>query len=308
MANTIQVRRGSKASLPVLAAAEFGFCTDTLEVFVGDSVNNHQLILNTTFTSKGGLLTATSSGTVVNLEAGSDGTILMADSFAPEGVRWSDDFISVETDPIFSQSEAANFASGDASKLSGIAANANNYIHPNHSGDVTSTADGATAIANSAVTLAKMANMDTTSLIYRKTAAAGPPEVQTLATLKTDLGLTGTNSGDQNLFAKAYYNHGTTTTAGGTYTFDGTAYECYRIQIAHTTNINPAGTYTANRFYRVAFYIVNGNAAAITFSASIKWVGGVKPTFVTSGTDLVVFTTIDQGTTWHGSVAGLDYK
>jgi hypothetical protein len=52
-------------------------------------------------------------------------------------------------------------------------------------------------IADGAVTLAKMANMATASVIYRKTAAAGAPEVNSLATLKTDLGLTGTNSGDQ---------------------------------------------------------------------------------------------------------------
>lgn len=47
------------------------------------------------------------------------------------------------------------------------------------------------------ITLAKQANMATASLVYRKTAGAGAPEVQPLATLKTDLGLTGTNSGDQ---------------------------------------------------------------------------------------------------------------
>jgi hypothetical protein len=64
-----------------------------------------------------------------------------------------------------------------------------------HTGDVT----GATAltIANQAVTLAKMANMANGSLIYRKTTGVGIPEVQTLATLKADLGLTNTNSGDQ---------------------------------------------------------------------------------------------------------------
>lgn len=73
----------------------------------------------------------------------------------------------------------------------------NLYTHPNHSGDVTSSGDGATTIAAGAVTLAKMANMATASLIYRKTAEAGAPEVNTLATLKTDLGLTGTNSGDE---------------------------------------------------------------------------------------------------------------
>lgn len=67
--------------------------------------------------------------------------------------------------------------------------------------DVTGSGTGtfATTIASGAVTLAKMANMATSSLIYRKTAGSGVPEVNTLATLKTDLGLTGTNSGDQTI-------------------------------------------------------------------------------------------------------------
>lgn len=73
------------------------------------------------------------------------------------------------------------------------------YVHPNHTGDVTSTGDGATVIANGAVTLTKQADMATASVVYRKTAGTGVPEVQTLSTLKTDLGLTGTNSGDQTL-------------------------------------------------------------------------------------------------------------
>lgn len=56
--------------------------------------------------------------------------------------------------------------------------------------DVTASGPGAAVatIANSAVTLAKMADMATASLIYRKTAGNGAPEVNTLATLKTDLG------------------------------------------------------------------------------------------------------------------------
>jgi hypothetical protein len=41
-----------------------------------------------------------------------------------------------------------------------------------------------------------MADVPTASVFYRKTAATGVPEVQTLATLKADLGLVGTNSGD----------------------------------------------------------------------------------------------------------------
>lgn len=67
-------------------------------------------------------------------------------------------------------------------------------------GDITVSGAGtAMAIDAGTVTLAKMADMATASVIYRKTAGTGAPEVQTLATLKTDLGLTGTNSGDQTI-------------------------------------------------------------------------------------------------------------
>jgi len=73
----------------------------------------------------------------------------------------------------------------------------NNYVHPNHTGDVTSVADGATTIANNAVTLAKMADMATDSFLGRNTAGTGDPEVLSMATAKTMLDLAGTNSGDQ---------------------------------------------------------------------------------------------------------------
>lgn len=68
-------------------------------------------------------------------------------------------------------------------------------------GDVTGSGTGsfAATIGAGVVTLAKLANMATASVFYRKTAGIGAPEVQTLATLKTDLGLTGTNSGDQTI-------------------------------------------------------------------------------------------------------------
>ncbi len=48
-------------------------------------------------------------------------------------------------------SDTNAFTDADHSKLDGIAASANNYVHPNHSGEVTSTADGATVIADNVV-------------------------------------------------------------------------------------------------------------------------------------------------------------
>lgn len=53
------------------------------------------------------------------------------------------------------------------------------------------------------ITLARMANVATGTVFYRKTAGTGAPEVQTLATLKTDLGLTGAYTGSPFTLATA---------------------------------------------------------------------------------------------------------
>ena len=50
-----------------------------------------------------------------------------------------------------SNSDTNAFTNADHTKLDGIATSANNYTHPNHSGEVTSTADGATVIADDVV-------------------------------------------------------------------------------------------------------------------------------------------------------------
>jgi len=63
------------------------------------------------------------------------------------------------------------------------------YTHPNHSGEVTSVGDGAQTITAKAVTLAKMADMATASFIGRNTLATGVPEILSVATVKTMLGL-----------------------------------------------------------------------------------------------------------------------
>jgi hypothetical protein len=66
------------------------------------------------------------------------------------------------------------------------ATNANNYSHPNHSGDVTSSGDGATTIGNDKVTYAKMQNVSATNRILgRDTAGAGSVEEITPANLRT---------------------------------------------------------------------------------------------------------------------------
>lgn len=65
----------------------------------------------------------------------------------------------------------------DGTKLDTIATSANAYTHPNHSGEVTSVADGAQTIANDAVTYAKMQNVSATDKVLgRSSAGAGDTE------------------------------------------------------------------------------------------------------------------------------------
>tara|TARA_B110000977_G_scaffold34471_1_gene46069 strand:- start:8809 stop:9456 length:648 start_codon:yes stop_codon:yes gene_type:complete len=63
--------------------------------------------------------------------------------------------------------------SADGTKLDGIASSANNYSHPNHSGDVTSSGDGATTIAADAVTYAKIQNVSGNNVILGNDDGAG---------------------------------------------------------------------------------------------------------------------------------------
>lgn len=68
-------------------------------------------------------------------------------------------------------------------------------------GNVTGTGTGsfAATIASAAVTLAKMENRATQTFIGRSAAGTGVPEELSVATSKTMLSLTGTNSGDQTI-------------------------------------------------------------------------------------------------------------
>jgi len=62
-----------------------------------------------------------------------------------------------------------------ATKLSGIATGANNYTHPNHSGEVTSLGDGATTIQPNVVSNTKLSDMAANTVKVRNNASSGDP-------------------------------------------------------------------------------------------------------------------------------------
>ena len=44
MSNVFQIKSGAKASLPTLNAREFGFATDTYELFIGKGASNLEIL------------------------------------------------------------------------------------------------------------------------------------------------------------------------------------------------------------------------------------------------------------------------
>ncbi len=76
-------------------------------------------------------------------------------------------------------------SSAYAGKLDGIANNANNYSHPDHTGDVGSSGDGATTIGARKVDFAKLKAIATAKILGRTTADAGDVEELSATDVRT---------------------------------------------------------------------------------------------------------------------------
>tara|TARA_R110000803_G_scaffold38028_1_gene82090 strand:- start:3461 stop:5410 length:1950 start_codon:yes stop_codon:yes gene_type:complete len=73
----------------------------------------------------------------------------------------------------------------EALAILNVADGANNYTHPDHSGDVTSNSDGATTIVADAVTYAKMQNLGTANRVLGSTSTGLIGEVQIVVDMMT---------------------------------------------------------------------------------------------------------------------------
>ena len=63
---------------------------------------------------------------------------------------------------------------------------------------------------------------------------------------------------------------------------------------------NPTATDECCSF---TLFLTNGGSQTITWPASVDWPAATAPTLTEAGLDILVFTTVDGGTIWHGMVA-----
>ena len=93
-------------------------------------------------------------------------------------------------------SDTNAFTDALQTKLNGIATSANNYVHPNHSGEVTSTADGATVIADNVVDEANLKVSNSPTNGYFLSAQSGNTGGLTWAAVSSVGGATGVDFDD----------------------------------------------------------------------------------------------------------------
>jgi hypothetical protein len=65
---------------------------------------------------------------------------------------------------------------------------------------------------------------------------------------------------------------------------------------------NPPATGKGGAFTLI---LTNGGSATVTWPASVDWPSATAPTLTAAGIDVLVFTTIDGGTTWYGIASGI---
>jgi hypothetical protein len=95
---------------------------------------------------------------------------------------------------------------------------------------------------------------------------------------------------------------------GSTQTFDLSVANFFSATLDEACTFTFSNPPASGDFGCFVLELTNGGAFAITYPASVDFVGGVAPTLTASGVDQLVFTTRDGGTTYFGFVAGLDIK
>ena len=68
---------------------------------------------------------------------------------------------------------------------------------------------------------------------------------------------------------------------------------------------NPAASGTCYTFMLI---LTNGGSQTVNFPGTVDFAGGTAPSLTASGVDILMFTTVDGGTTFHCIVASTDSK
>lgn len=94
--------------------------------------------------------------------------------------------------------------------------------------------------------------------------------------------------------------------SGTTPSVDVSARDTYTLTTSGNTTFTFTNAPSGADVRSFTLIITAGGTHTLTWPASVKWSGGVAPSNPASGqTNVYVFTTVDNGTTYYGFLAGL---
>ena len=164
---------------------------------VGDGANNY------THPNHTGDVTSTGDGaTVIATNAVTESKII---NDAVTNTKLANMGANLIKGRITTSGDPQDLTAAQVRTLLNVADGANNYSHPNHTGDVTSSGDGATTISNNAVTNSKLADM-AANVLKGRINTVGDPQDLTVAQVKTLLSLKSISEKDYWYGAQATYD------------------------------------------------------------------------------------------------------
>ena len=132
-------------------------------------------------------------------------------------------------------------------------------------------------------------------------------DITTLGTSEASKAVTADANGDVTLAAElkaTSYNESYVSLSGTTPSVDCEAGNVFALSTTGNTTFtfsNPPASGTAFGF---VLKLTAGGSHSITYPASVDWAAATAPDAPASGeTDVLVFTTVDGGTTWYGALA-----
>src|SRR6056300_213211 len=169
---------------------------------------------------------------------------------------------------------------------------------------VTSTAAELNLLDGATVTTAEINLLDG---VTATTAEINYLDITTLGTSEASKAVTADANGDVELAAElkaTSYNESYVSLSGTTPSVDCEAGNVFALSTTGNTTFtfsNPPASGTA---YGFMLKLTAGGTHTITYPASVDWAGATAPDAPASGeTDVLVFTTVDGGTTWYGALS-----
>lgn len=210
---------------------------------------------------------------------------------------------------------------------------ADSYTHPNHTGDVTSVADGATTIANDAVTYAKVQNVTATDKILgRSSSGAGVVEEidctsagraliddADAAAQRTTLGLAiGADVEAYNAdiakvdeadeWTAAQNFNSTSLTFDATQDWNLQTNQVCDLTLTGNTEFDAPTNMKDGGFYSITIIQDGTGNRTATWNTVFKWAGGTAPTLTTTASAKDIFVFRSDGTNMLEVGRQLDVK